>query len=160
MTATDQPVSEIEIMQTGTHVSHGKGDYALDDPERFIRESMEIAQRRYAGELLIDFDHASEVRGIGNKHTVAAGWITGLRHAPERSRIMARVRWTPLGAAAIRQRLYRFVSPTFANDGHTIACMVRAGLTNNPGAVLAPLELPPAEGAVSDVSLAQFLRMN
>lgn len=79
-------------------------------------------------DLVIDFDHATEVPGCA---APAAGWITGL--CVEGDHLVASVRWTDRGTAALRAREYRYLSPTFTTrkDGSVVR-ILRAALVNAP----------------------------
>lgn len=57
--------------------------------------------------LPIDYDH----RTFTGDDSRAAGWIRELKIAG--NTLLARVEWTPAGAAAIARKEYRFISPVF-----------------------------------------------
>lgn len=130
-----QEVSEIEVIPTASFtLGDGRGRFTMPDPQAFIDASMAYAASRTGGELLVDFDHGAERKGVDDKRTAAAGWITALRHDAARGRIMATVRWTRAGREALADRAYRFISPVFAHDKQNrVRGIVRAGLTNTPG---------------------------
>ncbi len=62
-------------------------------------------------ELLVDVDHVSEAGGS----TEAYGWITALR-VDDADGLLATINWTSIGAEAVSDRRYRFVSPVFGID--------------------------------------------
>jgi phage I-like protein len=129
-----QEVSEIEIIPSGVFaLGDGRGTFTVTDPQALIDASLaHAAARGDVAEILIDFDHGSERKGH-MANSVAAGWITGLRHDAARSRIMATVRWTRAGREALADRAYRFISPVFAHDKQNrVRGILRAGLTNTP----------------------------
>lgn len=129
-----QEISEIEIVPTTPFkLGDGRGSFTMPDPAAFIEASLAYASRHTGGELLVDFDHGAERKGVDDKRTAAAGWITGLRHDTARGRVMATVRWTRAGREALADRAYRFISPVFAHDKQNrVRGIVRAGLTNTP----------------------------
>lgn len=132
--AADADTSEIQIIPTGTfRLRDARGEFKLNSPESFIADSMKYAAAVSGGEILIDFDHGAERKGVDAKQTAAAGWITDMRHDAEGKRIMATVRWTPAGIEALQGRSYRFISPVMAHSKFkTVLGIVRAGLTNVP----------------------------
>ena len=129
-----QDVSEIELIPAGSfRLGDGRGAFTVPDPQAVIDASLAHAARHTGGELLVDFDHGAERKGVDDKRTAAAGWITALRHDAERGRIMATVRWTRAGREALADRAYRFISPVFAADKQNrVRGILRAGLTNQP----------------------------
>jgi phage I-like protein len=129
-----QETSEIEIIPAGSfRLGDGRGAFTMPDPQAVIDASLAYAERNTGGELLVDFDHGAERKGVDDKRTAAAGWITALRHDAARGRIMATVRWTRAGREALAERAYRFISPVFAADKQNrVRGILRAGLTNQP----------------------------
>ncbi len=93
-------------------------------------------QRNFAevsgGELPMDFDHTPERGGP----TGACGWIKALEVRGKE--LWAKVEWNWEGALAIKQRRYRYISPTFArafvSDDETKRgpALLGAALTNRP----------------------------
>lgn len=124
----DAPPRRIELIPTGRfRTADARGEFDLRDPAGVVARSMAHAK---GGALLIDFGHG--VQGAADRRSDAAGWITGLEI--EGARVMASVEWTPAGAAAIRDKSYRFISPVFFNrpDGEVVL-ISGAGLVNDPG---------------------------
>lgn len=85
--------------------------------------------------LLVDYDHLSY---DPTRPSEAAGWITALEARSDG--LWARIRWTPDGAAAVREGRYRFLSPVFmpadleSLGGNRVRPLrlEGAGLTNHP----------------------------
>lgn len=132
------PESEwIELLPAGRfYTNDGRGPFQNDDPQAVIRLSRQLQ----AGGLPIDFDHATDRAAPQGLPAPAAGWIREFRVVA--GAIMARVEWTPRGAAAVKGKEYRFISPVFefdppagslagAETGRVVR-IKRAGLTNNP----------------------------
>lgn len=121
--------TRIELIPVGElHLADQRGTVGrITDAAALIERTMAYAK---GGMLPIDFAHGMEVQGGGDHR--AAGWITGLEL--EGNRIMASVEWTPVGAEALKGRIYRFISPTFTVPvpGSEVGLILRAGLTNNP----------------------------
>lgn len=99
------PTSRIQLFKTGKfrHPLYGRSVITRDTFDAFVRNFTMVNQ----GEIPVDFDHAPEYRG----DTRACGWIRALH--PEGDELWATVEWNWSGAYAIREREYRYVSPTF-----------------------------------------------
>jgi phage I-like protein len=128
--------SEIQIAPVGEY----PGYVTMEDGER-----KPVTQRLAPGdlarivaafdpsrELLVDADHESERGGS----TEAFGWIGALRVDDDLG-LMAEVNWTGLGAEAVEDRRFRYVSPVFEVDleGDDVAVptlLVSVALTNKP----------------------------
>lgn len=126
--APGPPTSRIQLFKTGKfrHPVYGRCTITRDTFDQFVANFHTVSQ----GEIPIDFDHAPEYKG----DTRACGWIRALH--PEGDELWATVEWTWAGAYAIREREYRYVSPTFylnfVSDDETKRgpVVVGAGLTN------------------------------
>lgn len=126
---------EIQIAPHGDH----PGVMTLDDgQERDVIQRcgpddlQRIADAFTGSEILVDCDHTSDHGGS----TEAQAWITAMRHDPERG-LMATLKWTDIGAAAVSNRRYRFVSPVFAvaetdTDIVLPTALLTLSLTNKP----------------------------
>lgn len=122
------PSDRIELIPVGAFkTADRRSPFSLTDPAAVIAASLAAAPGNV---LPIDFDHRS-FGGQGQAESRAAGWITAME--VEGALIMASVEWTPAGRAAIEDRSYRFVSPTFRSrpDGR-VMFIDGAGLVNNP----------------------------
>ncbi len=94
----------IEVLPLGTFTTaDGRGPFHADGPAIIAATRAHGLDRK----LAIDYDHATYLRDDSR----AAGWIDALKIAG--GKLLARVEWTPKGAAAIRNREYRFLSPVF-----------------------------------------------
>jgi phage I-like protein len=86
----------------------------------------------FNGEVPIDLDHGPE-RGRGSE---AAGWIKDIEVAEDG--VYGTAEWTTLGAEKLRDRRYRYLSPTFHDDfkdeqGKGIGpALIGVALTNRP----------------------------
>ncbi len=87
--------------------------------------------------LPIDYDH----RTYQADDSRAAGWIRELRISGDR--LEGQVEWTPAGAAAIKSKEYRFISPVYQFDpddprapeekqSGRVLYLTGAGLVNDP----------------------------
>ena len=78
-------------------------------------------------DALLDFEH----RSATTDDSRAAGWIKGLREKD--GFLEARIRFTPEGAAAVRDRSLRFLSPAWdLGPDNRPTALGSAGLTNVP----------------------------
>lgn len=125
------PTSRVQIAKTGSfrHPHYGKFKVTRDTLDSFVRN---FQAHIPTDELAVDFDHLPDYGGS----TEACGWIRGLEADGER--LYAHVEWRWIGAYAIRDKAYRYVSPTWSmnfvdeygeNRGPTI---IAFGLTNRP----------------------------
>lgn len=107
----DRPASRIQVAKTGRFKDRRYGDFSITakDFDRWIRNFT----GPQGGELAVDFDHGPEKRG----NTEAAGWMVGLE--PEGDKLWAKVEWTTPGAEAVRDRRYKFISPSIAPNYKT-----------------------------------------
>lgn len=96
--------SKIVIAKKGQFTDPRYGKFAITDKDfqDWVR-NFSALNPNVAGDL----DHASERGGS----TEAAGWIKSLQ--PEGDHLMAEVEWTPVGAKAIQEKRYRFISPSY-----------------------------------------------
>jgi hypothetical protein len=123
-----EPRTEITLMKLGKyrHPKFGRWNITPETFESFL------ANFAAQGRVPIDFDHAPERGGP----TEAAGWITALRVIGDELRAV--VEWTALGAEAIREKRYLFISPTWAWDARNARDqkvgpkLIGAGMTNRP----------------------------
>lgn len=93
----------------------------------------------FSGEILVDFDHSSEL----SPRTEAAGWVTGLRVDAEKG-LMGWLKFTDIGAEAVTNRRYRFVSVVWDVDIETKKVgepqrLTSVALTNKPNLPVAPM---------------------
>lgn len=92
-------------------------------------------------DLVLDFEHASELKAPQGDPAPAAAWLSDLRVEAD-GRITAAVKeWTPAGEAAVLNREYRYISPAVNYHPRTmeIVGFSSAGLTNKPNLALAAL---------------------
>ncbi|HMJ01571.1 MAG TPA: phage protease [Conexibacter sp.] len=125
------PTSRIQIAKAGKfkHPLYGKFDVTPDTFQSFIDNA---AAGIPTSELPVDFDHAPEYKG----DTKACGWIKKLE--ADGDKLYATVEWTWQGAYSIREREYRYISPTWklnytSDDGTKRgAVLFGVALTNRP----------------------------
>lgn len=109
-------------------------------------------------DLVLDFEHASELKAPQGDPAPAAGWLHDLR-VEEDGRLTAAVnRWTPRGEQAVRDGEYRYISPAVLYDQKTmnIVGIGSAGLTNKPNLPLAALNHEQQEDTMLKKILAKL----
>lgn len=116
----------IHVMPMGTFTGFPDGkEFSLEDPQSVID-----ASKRENVELVIDYDHQTDLAPKGTK-VVAAGWIKDW--VIREDGLWALVSWTENASWQIRSKEYRYISPVFHHDGNgKIARILRASLTNVP----------------------------
>jgi phage I-like protein len=132
---------EIAVAVPGTFVKGGR-DFSIT-PE-MMREMQANFAKRKNGQVVIDYEHASEDPAVAKGGPVpAAGWIHALS---ANGKLTALVEWTPKAEEMLRAGEYRFFSPAIdfnAADKETGepqgATLTSGALTNHPFLE----ELPP-----------------
>lgn len=95
--------------------------------------SLDAMMNSFAPKLLIDQEHFSHQP---DKSSEAMGWITAIQKRADG--IWGQVEWTDLGDAAVKNRRYRFLSPTWRKlqplGGNKVRPLhlLDVGLTNQP----------------------------
>lgn len=128
--ADGPPRSRIQVAQLGSYTDPRYGEFAITAAQ--VANWSRLLADYFQGRVPIDLDHSTDKGGASE----AAGWIVGLQRMG--NDVFADVEWTPLGEAAIREKRYLYVSPTFVADfkdqqgrGRGPA-LLRSALTNNP----------------------------
>lgn len=88
-------------------------------------------------DVVIDLEHATEIKGPKGDSAPAYGWITELKN--DNGVLMGKVEWTPKGEETNKNREYRYYSPAYrlSLPDRRIEFVKSIGLTNSPN-----LELP------------------
>ncbi len=107
----------------------GRGPYKLADATALIAASM--GAPRLNGELPVDENHSTDLKGNLGGEAPARGWIKELQERADG--IWGRVEWNPSGRALLADRAYRGISPVFYHtaDGEIVQ-LASAALTNKP----------------------------
>jgi len=127
----------IDLLPAGKRIT-GRDGRSWNNPD-----PQSVVERVNSGgtDLVLDFEHASELKAPNGDLAPAAAWLHGLRVEAD-GRITAAIRnWTPAGEAAVMNREYRYLSPAVTYDPATmtIVGIVSAGLTNKPNLALKAL---------------------
>ncbi|WP_397458200.1 phage protease [Pseudomonas asplenii] len=144
-----QPPEWIELIPTGPTVTGRDGRTWLFDE---LAQQLVLAAFTERGiDMVIDWEHSTEVAAPLGDPAPAAGWIDRLELRD--GALWGHVTWTPRAGAQVVTREYRFVSPVFDYDDtfRRILRMVSVGLTNKPNLVLTALnhEQEPQKVAIS-----------
>lgn len=95
---------------------------------------------KHLGEVVTDWEHASEHRAPKGEEAPAAGWIKQIE--PRDGALWGRVEWTERAANQIAAKEYRYISPVFlytADASRRIQRLTSVGLTNQPNFALKAL---------------------
>lgn len=116
----------IQIFPAGKTTGHdGRGPYLLENAASVV-----AASKRPVVDLCIDRCHVMDIAEPGTP-APAAGWIKELKE--EAGSIFARVEWTPPAREQLKNKEYRYISPTFLHDAAgRVKRILRASLTNDP----------------------------
>lgn len=130
--AADQetPRKRIQVAKLGRFKDPRYGTFTITEQD--VSSWVRNLEEHFGGEVPIDRDHATD-KGTSSE---AMAWIRNL--AIEGDAVTADVEWTPAGEELVRQKRYRYISPTFVSalrdqQGNTKGpALLRAALTNNP----------------------------
>ncbi len=124
-----QVPEEIELIPPGETLTGRDGRVFYNpDPVAVVD-----AMNQRGLDLVIDFEHAQELKAPQGEKAPAAGWASGFYARGDRS-VWAKVAWTPAGREAIANREYRYLSPVLLLDRATMAikALASVGLVNKP----------------------------
>jgi phage I-like protein len=126
----------LELIPAGQSVVGRDGRKWLNDRPQEVLAAFNADAR----DLVIDTEHATQLKAPKGEPAPAAGWVKALE-ARNAGAIWGRVEWTPAGALAVANREYRYISPVFTYEEHSgrIAQLVSIGLTNRPNLRLTAL---------------------
>lgn len=124
------PTSWVQLAKLGSfkHPRYGPFKVTRETFASFIKNFAAVS----GGEVPMDYDHSPETSG----DTRAAGWIKELDDRGDE--LWGRVEWTWMAAYSIREREYRYISPTwvlgYSSDDGTFRgpTLLGAALTNRP----------------------------
>jgi|GEM_PF-951366 len=127
--------TELELIPAGHFGGRDGRSWNNDQPDQVVALSQAI---QIPAGICIDEDHALEFSAnekIGGS-APAYGWIKSLEI--REGAIWGKVEWTPLGAQAVKDRIYCGLSPVFAfdEDSGRVLALLSAGLTNKPNLTL------------------------
>jgi len=128
--AGENPTSRIQVAELGSFSDPRYGRFAIT--LAMVDSWRKNLAGYFGGEIAVDYDHATDRGGSSE----AAGWIKSL--SVDGNQVWANVEWTPEGAKAVREKRWRFISPTFTESAKDKAgrqlgsTLHRVALTNDP----------------------------
>lgn len=145
----------IHVLPAGPRITGDDGrEFELADAEAVIRASLEGADGK-PRKRVVDWEHATILKGRKGEEAPAAGWITEMQSRPDG--IWARVEWTDRGNWSVESKEYIYVSPVVehAEDGQ-IARIVSVALTNDPNLSLTALNRAGSGGSMDKEQLKKI----
>ncbi len=126
---------EVQIAPYGEYACRDGNPKHNGEVQRVTPEAVARLVANFENELLVDFDHASETTPT----TEAAAWLVALRADPELG-LAGRMKFTDIGAAAVSNRRYRFVSAAwYVDDAGAPERLSSVALTNKPNLPVRPM---------------------
>jgi Mu-like prophage I protein len=129
----DSPVTKrFQIAEVGRFKDPRYGEFEITAAD--VDSWKKLLAEEFQGEVPIDFDHNTDKGGPTGSR--AAAWIKSI--VQDGAKVLADVEFTPEGAESVRNRAYRYISPTFVGDYKDKRqrsrgpALLRAALTNNP----------------------------
>lgn len=121
--------AEIELIQAGTQLLGRDGRTWINDEPQAVVDA--LAARGV--DLVVDFEHATELKAPNGDQAPASGWVNGFE-VREGGAIWGKVAWTPRGQEAIANREYRYLSPVLIYEKATgrVKSLSSIGLVNKP----------------------------
>jgi len=119
----------IELIQAGAQLIGRDGrSWVNDDPQGVV-----AALNARGADLVVDFEHSTELRAPNGQQAPAAGWVGGFE-LRDGGAIWGRVAWTPKGQAAVANREYRYLSPVliYEKASGRVKSLSSIGLVNKP----------------------------
>lgn len=140
----------VQLMPAGPRIFGIDGrEWTLSDPARLVD-----AMAARPADLVIDYDHATDIAAPMGLPAPAAGWIKQIELRD--GAIWGRVEWTAKAAAAIAAREWRYLSPVYTFDHATggIVELLGAALVNRPNLKLAALNHAKEPDMLKDILAA------
>jgi len=124
----------VDLVPAGPSLrGHDGRSWNLDDPQKLVAAfNVRGLSRPF------DINHSTFIKAPKGEDAPAVGWIEEL--AVRDGRLAGRVTWNARGAQVLRDREYRYVSPSFHFDkAGNVVEIVGAGLVNTPNFTLPAL---------------------
>ena len=136
----------IHLLTMGVMNARDGRVFELRDPEQVIKTTLAHAGKM---ELPVDFEHQTDLAPQNGQPAPAAGWMK--KFEVRKNGIWALVHWTDIAAQMIKNREYRYISPTFrTNRAGLISFIDRAALTNRPALELTQIAMANVGGKEID----------
>ncbi|MGB0683397.1 MAG: phage protease [Magnetovibrionaceae bacterium] len=125
----DDGLQWVLLFKAGLNQANDGRSFQFNNADAVIQRSLSAGR-----DLVVDYDHATDLAPPNGGIAIAAGWITEL--ANRNGELWALIRWNAKALAHIRAREFRYVSPTFQvqgdEEGGVVVSLLRVALTNNP----------------------------
>lgn len=120
----------IQLLPAGkAHGADGRGPYIVDDAQALCAASLPAGEK-----LVLDVNHATDIKGPKGEEAPARGWIVALES--RENGIWGKVEWTGEGRQIMADKQYRGVSPViFHRKDGRVTSIARASLTNTPNLI-------------------------
>lgn len=126
----DQAESEITVAKVGDYFGTDKKTKNPEMQHITLKSLEKIVENQATDELLIDKQHLS-MKTDESHDEAAAGWMSNFKIVGDK--LVATVKWTSMGLDLIKNRIFRFISPSFLlNDAHEPERLLNAALVNYP----------------------------
>jgi phage I-like protein len=121
--------AEIELIQAGQQLVGRDGRAWINDNPQGVVDSL----LSRGVDLVVDFEHATELKAPNGDQAPAAGWVNGYE-VRAGGAVWGKVSWTPRGQEAVANREYRYLSPVLIYEKATgrVKSLSSIGLVNKP----------------------------
>ncbi|WP_337846244.1 phage protease [Sphingomonas sp.] len=107
----------------------GRGPYTVKDAQALCAASLKPGEK-----LVLDVNHATDLKGPKGEEAPARGWIVALES--RETGVWGKVEWTGEGRQMMADRQYRGISPViFHTKAGEVTRIARASLTNTPNLI-------------------------
>lgn len=149
----DQAPTWIMILPAGTVTLRDQRRSPIAGGRQDLERIVAATQERLGNvQMVVDYDHAASRILQTGQPAKAAGWVQQIEARADG--IYAQVEWTPAAQAAIKDREYRYVSPTFLIDKKSgqVRTIRNVALVNEPAIDMEPIaaSLQPDNGDTMD----------
>jgi len=119
----------IELIQPGMEIVGRDGRQWINDKPQAVVDALNAT----GVDLVIDFEHATELKAPNGEKAPAAGWVNGFE-VRDGGAVWGEASWTPAGQEAVANQEYRYLSPVllFEKISKRIRSLSSIGLVNKP----------------------------
>ena len=122
-----EPPEWIQLVPAGDNIEALDGrKFANKTPDAIVKAFNDDPR-----DLPIDWNHATELKAPKGEEAPAACWVSEMENRG--GEIWGKASWTPRGAASLKSREYRYLSPAFLmNKARNIIQVISAALVTRP----------------------------
>lgn len=125
---------EVQLIPSGHIIGRDGRNFVLQNVDEVIDNSIQRfnpSGKSQELDLVIDYEHQTELSEKNGAPAPAAGWIKRL--FAKEDGLWGKIEWTKKAAEHITNKEYRYLSPVFLHDKQgNISKLLNAGLTNVP----------------------------